>query len=372
MVIGRNRFGPMNSEQYTMDHMTDELYTLKQISLKSNRDKTHTCTDVRQFSKPKERSDKENEVVAKKNKSCATVAEPSANFGVRDVTLVLPLLAFQSLPSPRVEDYIPGYSGRETEGSWRKPDGSRYPRKLIKTASLNMAISRNWFNKLRARGDSPSSNLDDTGYRRGRETIPTLSFRFAQQGEVCVSVLGFSLNLSLSSTMRIYKDIFTGDEMFSDSYKMKLVDNVLYEVYAKLITRKHGDIQLDGANPSAEEAGEGTDEAVESGVDVVLNHRLCETFAFGDKKSYTAYLKDYMKKLVGKLEEKSPDEVNTFKTNMNKVMKDLLGRFKELQFFTGESMDIDGMIALLEYREIENESVPVLMFFKHGLEEEKF
>lgn len=66
------------------------------------------------------------------------------------------------------------------------------------------------------------------------------------------------------------------------------------------MTRKHGDIQLDGFNPSAEEADEGTDEAVESGVDVVLNHRLCETYAFGDKKSYTAYLKDYMKKLVAK------------------------------------------------------------------------
>lgn len=84
--------------------------------------------------------------------------------------------------------------------------------------------------------------------------------------------------------------------MFSDTYKIKLVDEVLYEVYGKLIHRKHGDVQLDGANPSAEEADEGTDAAVESGVDIVLNHRLCETFAFGDKKSYTLYLKDYMKK----------------------------------------------------------------------------
>ncbi|XP_014273448.1 translationally-controlled tumor protein homolog isoform X2 [Halyomorpha halys] len=160
--------------------------------------------------------------------------------------------------------------------------------------------------------------------------------------------------------------------MFSDTYKMKLVDEVMYEVYGKLVTRKQGDIQLDGFNPSAEEADEGTSEIVESGVDVVLNHRLCETFAFGDKKSYTAYLKDYMKKLVSKLEEKDPSQVETFKTNMNKVMKDILGRFKELQFFTGESMDVDGMIALLEYRDIDNDSVPVLMFFKHGLDEEKF
>ncbi|XP_012262812.1 translationally-controlled tumor protein homolog [Athalia rosae] len=172
--------------------------------------------------------------------------------------------------------------------------------------------------------------------------------------------------------MKIYKDLFTGDEMFSDTYKIKLVDDVVYEVYGKLVTRKAGSIEIAGFNPSAEEAEDATDEAVESGVDVVLNHRLQETYAFGDKKSYTQYLKEYMKKLVGVLEEKSPDQVEIFKKNMNKVMKDILSRFKELQFFTGESMDIDGIVGMLEYREIDGDSVPVLMFFKHGLQEEKF
>ena len=36
-------------------------------------------------------------------------------------------------------------------------------------------------------------------------------------------------------------------------------------------------MQLDGANASAEEADEGTDSASESGVDLILNHRLVET-----------------------------------------------------------------------------------------------
>lgn len=84
--------------------------------------------------------------------------------------------------------------------------------------------------------------------------------------------------------------------MFSDSFKLKLVDDVVYEVYGKLIQRKHGDVQIEGFNPSAEEADEGTEEAVESGIDVALNSRLVETYAFGDKKSYSLYLKDYMKK----------------------------------------------------------------------------
>jgi len=171
--------------------------------------------------------------------------------------------------------------------------------------------------------------------------------------------------------MRIYKDIFTGDEIFSDTYKIKLVDQVMYEVTGKLIQRKGEDVKLDGANPSAEEAEEGTDANVESGVDIVLNHRLVET-AFGDKKSYMIYLKDYMKKVVDKLGETAPDQVDVFKTNINVVMKDVLSRFKDLQFFTGESMDCDGMIAMMEYRDIDGQSIPILMCFKHGLEEEKF
>merc|ERR1712077_171104 len=97
-------------------------------------------------------------------------------------------------------------------------------------------------------------------------------------------------------------------------------------------------------NASEECADEGTDESSVSGIDVVLNHRLVET-GFGDKKGFTAYLKAYMKKVMGK--------------------------FKDLQFFTGENMDPDAMIAICEYKEVNGEERPVLMFFKHGLREEK-
>merc|ERR1711973_615209 len=106
----------------------------------------------------------------------------------------------------------------------------------------------------------------------------------------------------------------------------KLVDDCLYEVYGKHISRTEGDIQLEGSNASAEgaDADEGGDASTVSGVDLVLNHRLTET-GFGSKKDYMVYLKDYMKKI-------------------NNVMKELLGKFKDLQFFTGESMDADAMI----------------------------
>ncbi|CAG0896039.1 unnamed protein product [Darwinula stevensoni] len=164
----------------------------------------------------------------------------------------------------------------------------------------------------------------------------------------------------------------SGDEMFTDSFKIKLVDDVMYEVYGKLVMRKQGEIVLTGSNPSTEEADEGTDEAVESGVDIVLNQRLQECYAFPDKKSYTVYIKEYMKKLSDKLQETKPDEVEKFKANAQKAVKDILTKFKDLQFFTGESMDTDGMVAILEYREVDGVDTPIMLFFKHGLDEEKY
>lgn len=89
--------------------------------------------------------------------------------------------------------------------------------------------------------------------------------------------------------------ILIDDELFSDSYKMRLVDGVVYEVFGKYITIKEGAIELAGSNPSAEEASEDLDENSTSGVDIVLHNRLQETFIFGDKKTYLAYLKKYMK-----------------------------------------------------------------------------
>merc|ERR1712055_776804 len=125
-----------------------------------------------------------------------------------------------------------------------------------------------------------------------------------------------------TTTMKIYKDVFSGDELFSDTYPMKLVDDCMYEVYGKHETRTEGEIQLEGSNASAEEADEGTDANSTSGIDVVLNHRLTET-GFGSKKDYMVYLKDYMKKIVKYLEDNDrAGEVDTFKNNINGYMKE--------------------------------------------------
>merc|ERR1711902_260272 len=177
------------------------------------------------------------------------------------------------------------------------------------------------------------------------------------------------------SKMKIFKDVFSGDELFSDTGPIKLVDDCVYEVTGKHETRTEAEVQLEGSNASAEgaDADEGADAAgAVSGIDIVLNHRLTET-GFGSKKDYMVYLKDYMKKVVKYLEDNDrAGEVETFKKNINGVMKDLLGKSKDLSFYTGESMDADAMILILDYREVDGEERPVFLAFKHGISEEKY
>merc|ERR1712154_388663 len=124
-----------------------------------------------------------------------------------------------------------------------------------------------------------------------------------------------------------------------------------------------------GASAEGADADEGADAAGSvSGIDIVLNHRLTET-GFGSKKDYMVYLKDYMKKVVKYLEDNDrAGEVDTFKKNINGVMKDLLAKFKDLSFYTGESMDAAAMILILDYREVDGEEKPVFLAFNHGRE----
>ncbi|XP_028837045.1 translationally-controlled tumor protein homolog [Denticeps clupeoides] len=170
--------------------------------------------------------------------------------------------------------------------------------------------------------------------------------------------------------MIIYKDLITGDEMFSDIYKIKeSASGMMYEVEGKVVTRTEDiDDALIGGNASAEVQDEGTESSSVSGVDIILNHKLQEMPSF-DKKAYLAYAKDYMKAIKAKLEETSPERVEPFMSGAQAEVKKILGNLKNFQFFCGESMNPEGALGLLDYRE--DGITPYMLFFKDGLETEK-
>ncbi|KAK0753166.1 Mss4-like protein [Schizothecium vesticola] len=168
--------------------------------------------------------------------------------------------------------------------------------------------------------------------------------------------------------MIIFKDALTDDEIISDSFDMKEVDGVAYEVDCQMIVE--GAVQVDtGANASAEEAEEGIEDEAVKVNNVVHSFRLQST-SF-DKKSYLTYLKGYMKSVKKYLQEagKSDEEVKDFETKAQGFAKKIIGNFKDYEFYTGESMNPDGMVVLLNYRE--DGTTPYVIVWKHGLKEMK-
>ncbi|KAI0443398.1 Mss4-like protein [Xylaria telfairii] len=170
--------------------------------------------------------------------------------------------------------------------------------------------------------------------------------------------------------MLIYKDAITDskDELLSDSYDIKEVDGVVYEADCAMI--EIGAVNVDtGANASAEEAEEGLEDAAQKVNNIVHSFRLQPT-SF-DKAGYGAYLKGYMKKVLAHLKAKNApeSEIDAFKKGAATFSKKVLGSFKDWEFYTGESMDVDGMVVLLNYRE--DGVTPYVVVWKHGVEEMK-
>jgi len=163
--------------------------------------------------------------------------------------------------------------------------------------------------------------------------------------------------------MKVYKDVISGDELFSDSYPVKVIDDVVYEVEGKFVNKvEGGDYGIGG------EEGETFDAQQVRVINVVDASRLQQT-SF-DKKSYMAHIKAYMKAVKEKLDQDNPSRVAAFQTGAQNYVKKMLGNFDEYQFYTGESMNPDGSVVLLFYRP--DGITPVFHVWKDGVIEEKF
>lgn len=89
---------------------------------------------------------------------------------------------------------------------------------------------------------------------------------------------------------------------------------------------------------------------------------------FTDLRSCIAY----MKKVVEKLKEGGADEakIKAFQNGAQSYYtKHIAPNFKDFDFYTGESMNPDGMVVLLNYRE--DGITPYVTIWKYGLTEMK-
>ncbi|KAK4273431.1 hypothetical protein QN277_021835 [Acacia crassicarpa] len=166
--------------------------------------------------------------------------------------------------------------------------------------------------------------------------------------------------------MLVYQDMLSGDELLSDSFPYKEIENgMLWEVEGKWVVK--GAVNVDiGANPSAEGGeDEGVDDQAVKVVDIVDTFRLQEQPAF-DKKQFVGFMKKYIKLLTPKLE---PEKQELFKKHIEGATKYLLSKLSDLQFFVGESMHDDGTVVFAYYKE--GATDPTFIYLAYGLKEIK-
>lgn len=74
-----------------------------------------------------------------------------------------------------------------------------------------------------------------------------------------------------------------------------------------------------------------------------------------------------------KADEVSEKEINEAKAGLQKAVGLIKGKLGDVEFYLGSSMNPDGMVALLDYRDKPDGSgeEAFMLFFKHGLESEK-
>lgn len=76
-----------------------------------------------------------------------------------------------------------------------------------------------------------------------------------------------------------------------------------------------------------------------------------------------------MKSIKKYLEEKNPDRVSVFEEKVQPFVKKIISNFGDYEFYVGESMNPEGTVLLLNYRE--DGVTPYFTIFKDGLKEVK-
>merc|ERR1712216_623388 len=162
--------------------------------------------------------------------------------------------------------------------------------------------------------------------------------------------------------MKVWKDLWTGDEMLSDSYPMKMLyEDACIEVKAKMV-QKGSDFVAIAAD---DEAG---DEEGESVINLVDAHKLQELEL--SKKNAMQMIKALMKKTAAYLKENGgEDRVKPFMQGATQLVKFIMGKFDEMQIFMGEGEEAADNSLCFAYTK-DGETEPTFLYFADTMKEE--
>jgi len=170
--------------------------------------------------------------------------------------------------------------------------------------------------------------------------------------------------------MKVFKDAFSGDEMFSDSYPHALCfGDAMYRIKSKYVPKDD--------NIVIHEKGAFDADDVDDKADIEMVNNIIDSFHLQEvqltKKDFMGYVKGYLKKAVAYLKENGKeDRVKAFQAGATEAVKFIAGQHGEFQFYVGQSFDMEAGIAMAYQEDQTGERGPDFLIFSDCLKEQKF
>jgi len=165
--------------------------------------------------------------------------------------------------------------------------------------------------------------------------------------------------------MKIFKCVTSGDELFTDDKEVDIFNGFYKIIGCNLIPKKTTEVLRD--YPEAEHNFESPKDDSKLGIDVVVNFKYKRTY-FINKKEYASYMKDYSKELMNHLGIETEDQ-NSFKAEIQMAFNQTLEWFNDIEFYTTQSMQENGMIIICKWEAADDQSddIPVFYYYKLGI-----
>lgn len=186
--------------------------------------------------------------------------------------------------------------------------------------------------------------------------------------------------LILLSEMKIFKDIFSGDELLSDALEIEEVENSIYKVTSKMVNEDDaGNVDIGCGNAFGSGDAEDDGGAPDVGgvkVNNIISGFNLEEFG-GSKKDVAAKLKEKMNAVKAYLKENGKeDRAKEWEQDgvVGKFLKACFGKFDECVFYMGRSYGLDDPVEsmlVVSYWVNDSDSGETFFFFKDALKESK-
>ncbi|KAG2377394.1 hypothetical protein C9374_009305 [Naegleria lovaniensis] len=170
--------------------------------------------------------------------------------------------------------------------------------------------------------------------------------------------------------MKVYTDIFTRDELFSDSFPMKVeYEGFIYNVSSKFMVKDEDeDILYD---PDQFEKLENKPENTTKVDQIVDSFHLVEMTGIEKVKQLVDTVGPYLSTLRAKIEKESTEKLAKFNEQVKKFLADQVGKdIKNYKFYQGESNDMDKSMLIFQ-KFNDDGKTSQLFFFVDGLKEVK-